>query len=72
MQTTYYFTHTDKKYKKSMSTQSAPKNPHSSHNTANIKSVRHSGKKRSLFCVPRNNPLPLMPPDPTAIVACSI
>ena len=33
-------------------TKRAPTNPHSSHSTEKIKSVRASGKNESLFCVP--------------------
>ncbi len=50
----------------------APKNPHSSHKTEKIKSVLLSGKNLSLFCVPFKNPLPNKPPDPIAIIDCSI
>ena len=51
---------------------SPPKKPSSSAMTEKIKSVRHSGKNCSLFCVPCKKPLPVMPPDPMAILDCSI
>ena len=50
----------------------APKNPDSSHSTEKIKSVRLSGKKSNLFCVPFPNPFPYKFPEPIAIFDCSI
>ena len=44
-----------------------PNKPNSSLKTENIKSVWRSGKNSNCDCVPSNQPLPSMPPDPIAI-----
>ncbi|MNN56440.1 hypothetical protein D3C81_1713710 [compost metagenome] len=54
------------KYRKS-NTQ-LPIRPNSSENTAKMKSVVRSGMNSRCACVPLSQPLPVMPPEPIAIV----
>ena len=54
------------RYKASISV--TPMRPSSSPITAMMKSVRLAGKKPSWLCVPSNRPLPLNPPEPSAVL----
>ncbi len=46
----------------------APTKPHSSAKTEKTKSVCCSGRNFNCVCVPRKNPFPMIPPDPTAMM----
>ena len=51
-----------------MSKKIDPKNPNSSENNVKIKSVCFSGKNSKYPWVPFKKPLPVRPPEPTAIL----
>src|SRR4051795_2516850 len=53
-----------------VSTTLTPTKPHSSPRTEKMKSVCRAGRYSRLTCVPCRNPLPVMPPEPVAILAC--
>ena len=52
----------------SSSSRPLPIRPNSSENTAKMKSVERSGMNSRCVCVPFSQPLPVMPPEPTAMV----